>query len=695
MLQWIIGLIFLATFPGLSAGVDPQEFSLEKIAEGHATCRLLEESGVFGKPALEIRPVPGDADVVIWEKGDSPDWSDARYLVLELFGRNDYSGMITIRFYRESGAREAGSLWLSSLMGILPCVRTKILFPLSHLDAQQIFIDRSPRQLKGTVSGNRMDAEEISKVVLHFGPVQEPYFTPAFELSSVSLSNFEPEPYPALQDPVVDRLGQWKMKEWDGKVKNEEELVAKNLALKDSVRQASCPDSWSRYGGWKEKKFSGTGFFRTHHDGSRWWLVDPEGYAFLSTGVDCIGPGSGGPVRGIEDLFEWLPGEGEKEFPALDPGNDRGRQMDFYEANMIRVYGDCWKEAWQEVTAGMMREFRINTVGNWSDLEFARAMKIPYVLPMRGFPSTETIVYRDFPDVFSREYRDNAAAFAAQLEVYKKDPYLIGYFLLNEPHWAFGYHNLAYEMFRTGQDSETKRAFIQWITDRYHHNIDSLNVAWQTDLEQFGQLSGMVLKSPPSTMAESDFKLFSEIMVKRYIDIPCDAVERVDNNHLNLGMRYAWISSDLLYKAGERFDVFSINGYANVPPPTEEISRRSGKPVIIGEFHHGAVDRGLPATGIRGVLNQEERALAFRTYMENGFARPELVGMHYFQWIDQPFSGRFDGENYNIGIVTITNLPYPELTRAMKITNERIYLVGSGKVSPFRSDITRIPPIHY
>jgi hypothetical protein len=184
-------------------------------------------------------------------------------------------------------------------------------------------------------------------------------------------------------------------------------------------------------------------------------------------------------------------------------------------------------------------------------------------------------------------------------------------------------------------------------------------------------------------------------MVRRYVDIPCDEVVKVDKHHLNLGMRYAWISSDLLYKAGERFDVFSINGYGYSPPPTAEIARISNKPVMIGEFHHGAVDRALPATGITGVISQNERAAAYRNYIEQGFARPELIGMHYFQWVDQPYYGRFDGENYNIGVVTIQNLPYPELSQAMRITNERIYKVGSGLEEPFKAEITKVPPIHY
>jgi len=39
--------------------------------------------------------------------------------------------------------------------------------------------------------------------------------------------------------------------------------------------------------------------------------------------------------------------------------------------------------------------------------------------------------------------------------------------------------------------------------------------------------------------------------------------------------------------------------------------------------------------------------------------------------------------NYNIGIVTIQNLPTRKF-RAMRITNQRIYLVGTGLEEPLR-----------
>jgi hypothetical protein len=162
----------------------------------------------------------------------------------------------------------------------------------------------------------------------------------------------------------------------------------------------------------------------------------------------------------------------------------------------------------------------------------------------------------------------------------------------------------------------------------------------------------------------------------------------VDPNHLNLGMRYAWISNEFLYVAGAYFDVYSINGYFFTPPEgTAEICKRSGKPVMIGEFHFGSIDRGLPHPGLKGVANQAARGDAYSYYMEQGFTRPEIVGLNYFEWLDEPINGRYDGENFNIGVMDVCHQPYKELTDAIKSTNERLYLVADGQLKPFDKEV--------
>jgi hypothetical protein len=78
----------------------------------------------------------------------------------------------------------------------------------------------------------------------------------------------------------------------------------------------------------------------------------------------------------------------------------------------------------------------------------------------------------------------------------------------------------------------------------------------------------------------------------------------------------------------------------------------------------------------------EERAVAYRYYVENAAAQPALIGAHWFQWIDQPSTGRFDGENYNIGLVDVTDLPYPDMIKATRETFNRLMNIHNGKEPP-------------
>lgn len=682
-------------------------FDLGEIARRNPEIAALGEGRGFPGTPLIVTPRGRTQSLTVWRRGDPGSWRDARYLVVEAYGREDYSGRIAIEFYRAGGGGGAVDLQsgrlateerprLLSLQGILPRLPTKLVFPLDHLDAQRIFLPRFPRQLKGTLTGGRLEPGDIAEVRLNFGPFAKPHFTPVFEVAAVALRTSLPEPYPALETPIIDALGQWRDKDWPGKAASEEEMVRRNRALLAGAATAAFPDAWSPYGGWKELKFEATGYFRTHHDGRRWWLVDPDGCAFLSAGVTCVGTSASGPVNGIEDFFAWLPQPGDTRFGAAAGGRRGDRSVDFLKANLIRSFGGDWQDSWSRATAGLMRQLHLNTVGNWSDVEFARAHKLPYVLQMRDFPTTRTRLFRDFPDVFSAEYATAAEQFARQLAPFREDRLLIGYFLLNEPHWGFGYHNLAFEMFATPTPSTTKDAFAAWLRERYREDAAGFERDWKLPPDGLSGVASLTFKNPPTKAAEQAFHEFSRVMVRKYVDVVCDQVEIVAPHHLNLGMRYAWISSDLMFNAGERFDVFSINGYGNPgPPETREISRRSGKPVIIGEWHFGATDRGLPATGIQGALDQRQRAQAYRYYAEQAFARPELVGIHYFQWNDQPFYGRFDGENYNIGVVDITNHPYEELAAAMIETHGRMYGIASGTIRPFDQRIERVPSIHY
>ncbi|MBQ2012127.1 MAG: hypothetical protein II206_04995, partial [Bacteroidaceae bacterium] len=70
-------------------------------------------------------------------------------------------------------------------------------------------------------------------------------------------------------------------------------------------------------------------------------------------------------------------------------------------------------------------------------------------------------------------------------------------------------------------------------------------------------------------------------------------------------------------------------------------------------------------------------------YVEQGFTHPGLVGVTYFTWNDQDILGRFDGENYNCGLIDVTNIPYREQTEAMMETARRLRAIHAGEEQPF------------
>ncbi len=706
-LVFIIHVFLLAGCKYAGEKQDSLRFSLDSISKQY-TFVSKGDSGIIFHPDTEMDALKIDREMKY------TNWADFNYLILDVYHNNDYSAILYVDFFPKthfyedddrqiveqggaSGQRADQEPAISFKIGVLPNLTTSVIVPLNYLDGQKVFLPRYYRQLKGTVLGKRLDPDDIGSVRLRLAPVEE-HFKTRLSINAISLTRDLPDRRSKIKAPYVDQFGQWTSRNWKGKIRSESHLKRKLTRFSEKSSQSDWPEGWSNYGGWKELKFKGTGFFRTHFDGRRWWFVDPEGYAFLSTGIDCVRPSVSATITGREELFEWLP---EKNDAVLGQAYQRHSKikaisLDFAKANLLRVFEDDWLLNWNKMIEGFLKNHRFNTIGNWSDEGFINHSDIPFVFQMKDFPRTNILVFRDFPDVFSSEYLEAAKKYAQQLKPYKDNRYMIGYFLRNEPHWAFGDHNLAYEMLKTKQKSATKKEFVAWLKSKYKNRIDLFNKSWRLKLASFAELQDVSFKRLPSQMAGADMKEFSGLMVDQYLSVVVREVKRVDPNHLNLGMRYAWISSDLCYRAGNHFDVFSINGYHKPgPPPTDLIMQKTGKPVLIGEFHFGAIDRGLPATGIQGVEDQRARGDAYQYYVEQGFTRPELIGIHYFQLYDQPISGRFDGENYQIGFLDICHSPYKQFTRDARMANEKVYKVALGEKKPFAKTVKPFPQIYY
>lgn len=473
--------------------------------------------------------------------------------------------------------------------------------------------------------------------------MQAPLGKPALEIRAVRLSKEDPGSDILDRKPVVDEFGQWIPEDWPGKAKSLDQLNKEWAAEEAGLNAGEF--GYCKYGGYLGTKAKATGFFRVERVDGRWWFVDPDGHLFFSTSSTGIGGGGGDArLKGREDYFTAMPPTEAAPAPGRRP------QTGFYAWNLARRHGADSKSKWIDLAIRRMESWGLNTIGNWSDPRLWDAHQKAYVVNLRGW-GMET-GYLGMPDVFSDEFpkiADQAAA--EQCAPRKDDPYLLGYFIANEPPWP-GRESLVVDVILERPPSPIQRQAKAFLADG----------------------------DTPERRRQFIYRAFD-----RYLEVINAAIRRHDPNHLNLGLRFGGsLPPAEMLRASKAFDVYSMNVYAtsvNVKV-LEEIYGVTGRPIIVGEFHFGVPGRGL-AAGLVQVRDQAERGVAYRYYVEQAAAFQAFIGSSWFQWVDQPSTGRMDGENYNIGLVDVTDRPCRELVEAMKITHRRLHRVHAGKTAPY------------
>jgi len=500
---------------------------------------------------------------------------------------------------------------------------------------------------------------------------------------------------------IVDKYGQYARSDWKGKVKSDEDLKRQWREEEEWLKANPPFADRDEFGGWLNgPKLKATGFFRTAYvvNGNetephanlqqgkgRWWLVTPTGRLFFSLGINCVRQDEGSPLDNREYLFSWLPEPNSPFTQFIFHWRSRGytRWVNFYAMNLFRKYGDDWRQKWLDVTVRRLLSWGFNTIGNWSSAEVFRARKIPYVVPIHyGAPTYFQTAWHQMPDVFDERYPEVVErTIANAVREWKDDPWCIGYFVDNELSWG-GWGNdpvSRYDLPRRVMASDgnlpSKREFVKLLRAKYGE-IGKLREAWRVQVSSWEDLLSRPLELPPQMTDEciADLSEFLTHFARRYFSVVRNALKKHAPNQLYLGCRFAPRPMEVVKVAAEFCDVVSFNIYARTVDEHEwAFTNTLGKPCIIGEFHFGALDRGMFHTGLVAVESQEERGKAYQAYVRSVWKLPAFVGCHWFQYVDQPLTGRFDGENYNIGFVSVVDYPYWELVEAARKVHGEVY----------------------
>ena len=552
-----------------------------------------------------------------WESAKGEDFSSARYLAVDVENLSKRRQSRITMHVSAGGADGDSGDHAVAILKKNRSVNTGIGLNPGEKRTMRLLLTHS--SIYGAPEGVRgpyvIDTSHVTSI--HF-QMQWPYEEELDDLADLRFSNLRLEGTPDLARkvdpakyvPFVDKYGQFAHADWRFKVKNDE-TFAKDLAA-ERKHLKDAPEEWDRFGGWKDgPKLRATGHFRTEKVDGKWWLVTPEGHLFFSVGLDV--------TRVMTDISNGKLHPDWYESPVPEDG-----KMAFTIWNLEKKFGrKDFDDEYYDFVLKRFDSWGLNTIGNWSAGDLTVKSRKPYVMSVleraKGVKRMQKFQLYDFsaPD-FEQKFRaairerfatDRALAHAA------KDPMCIGFFVDNE------------------------LQFHRWIPD-----VGEGRAAAGVDL---------------------------------YFRICREELNRLAPGKLYLGSRFVGFRQPgLLWRTAAKYcDVVTVNAYANSVYNISDRMFKKGeeKPILVGEFHFGCLDRGMFKPGLAPVWSQAERGRSYMRFVEGCLQHPLFVGCHWFQYRDQPLLGRGDGEAYQIGFVDVCDRPYPELCRAARMVGETMY----------------------
>ncbi len=399
----------------------------------------------------------------------------------------------------------------------------------------------------------------------------------------------------------------------------------------------------------------------TQKDGIH-WLVDPQGELFYSKGVNFIDPGKDTPRSQKKQAFYW-----GNFFPSIDD--------------------------WRRQTTSQLQGWGFNTRGGWSDP--SPNLDLPLMVDIELGRNSKFHWFDSFHPAMEARVMEWAEKLTAP---YRHDPRLVGYFSDNEVGW---WNTALFKWYMSKDwDNHTKRVLWQVLHDRYAGDWNRLLVDWVApeDVKSFEDLkrADVGLKLRPGGNGIKVVDRFMFLVAQHYYDLMYRSIRKAHPEALVLGDRLPlYYHQDAVKAIGGNVDVISTN--YNVDSPDgwvapyyfEGLQQLSPKPVIVTEFFFAAEENRTgnlnetarnkhPKPGhLMTVQTQEERARGISNTVRR-FARfPNVVGAHWFQYCDEPFGGREDGEDYNMGLIDTSNGAYEEVTTVFRTANAEIESIHS------------------
>jgi hypothetical protein len=380
------------------------------------------------------------------------------------------------------------------------------------------------------------------------------------------------------------------------------------------------------------------------------WLITPCGERFFSLGVNVMDGAVTEAFSNERSAYHWA-----------------------------RFHADL--EDWAQTARARVLAWGFNSAGGWS--LHPRLLKLP-TTPNLELGRTARFHWFDPFDPATAE-RMHASA-QRLVAPYKRNPYRIGYFIDNEVGWWNGALFIYY--LKQPATNHTKQHLVARLREHYGNDWkrfteDFLAPAGTASFEHLLQRTGSWPQLRPGGAGIQFIRRWTGIIAGLYYHLAHDALREADPDALILGDRLPIYYDPMAVRAMAPY-VDAISTNYNVDSPDGWLARyffdglrqlAPGKPILISEWFFAADENrsgNLNNGHLMTVATQAERTRGAMSAAQRFAGEPQIVGLHWFQYYDQPQGGRDDGEDYNFGLVDIHDRRYEELVQAFSRINPRL-----------------------
>ena len=436
-----------------------------------------------------------------------------------------------------------------------------------------------------------------------------------------------------------------------------------------------------RFGGLKTISFNANGYFRLEK-GNRWWLVTPDGNAFLSWGLNHT------------DMI-YLQQDYNKDFWMEKFGAKAIDDPAFQKGFIEKVFND-------------LEYFGMNTLGCHGRKENLGNITTPYLQGLFFAPTAYWSLRgaQGYPDVWSIEFSHRCDTISESICLPKQnDPFLIGYTFTNVPiltdldaeqhgmvPWgAPQKQRPTWPRALRNRDGNTpgKMKYVEKMKQRYPA-LENFNQRYKTEFATWDELLLAVDWSPNEKVPEiddaEDNHDFMLDIYEKYYQVTCQAIRGKDPNHLLFGdplNANTGTTDDIVNLVARHTDLISFQYYGPYDEQDQILDhwyKLSGKPLFNTDSNFTAVSDNMPNPVGWICKDQKTRAAYFLDYATRAFCRPFFVGWNWCGWVDGWESWR-TVQQHNGLQDPFGNYHHP-LPKVMARFGSRLYEYALGRREP-------------